>query len=461
MSHVPLHLSATDLDAYAPEKATSKSFSRPRLEAKQRFLVWARGVVSRLAALGISVEVHGSDEHPTLRNKNRVDCQWVFFSRDHEAREDLDRLLEAGRTISAAIDDPSPFERHAFLALRLDSQRVEVCFAVHPAAKVDIDNLRARLTANAEERDGVHALTAELTTALHGLPDEFAIGVGDERVAAHAATPNAIEMMLERASEGQVPLWIGWSVPRDIALEHAETIGEQLEDALIALAPIYLLASWSRENDHIALDHRLEGIEQQRARTHADVEAQTEKWRADQAAAREKSLSEARARGEDLARNQGPSFGRGSGAPRRPSLDSLFKPNATPSAERDRRDVEAKRSAPKAREQVDATPKPRPVAPVEPSADAPVRTTGQTPAVQQHAPAPTTIEKGGRVRVLRGAFTDKIGVVSELDGRGAARVMLGLLSTRIDLGDLVLVPDTRERPSLQSSHRKPVPPKAR
>lgn len=468
MSQVPLHLSVSDFDAYAPEKATSKAYSRPRLEIKRRVLSWARRIVARLAELGISVDVHGSDEHPTLRNKNHVDCQWVFFSRDHEAREDLDRLLDAERKLSAVIDDPSPFARHAFLALKLDSFRIEVCFAVHPEAKVDIDNLRARLTVQTESRDGVHELTAELTTALHGLPDEFVIGVGDERVAAHASTPSAIETMLERASEGQVPLWIGWSVPRDVALEHAETIGEQLEDALIALAPIYKLVSWSQQNDRIALDRRLEGIEQQRARTHAEVEAQTEKWRAEQAAARERSLSEARARGEnEPPRHHGPGPVRS--APRRPSLDSLFKPGSGPAGDRERREVresEPKKApaAPpsKPRDQAEGTPRPRPVAPVDTSSHtAPVRTIGQTSGTNAAAPSPATVEKGARVRVLRGAFADKIGVVSELDGRGAARVMLGLLSARIDVSDLDVVPEGRERPSLHSSHRKPVGPKAR
>lgn len=466
MSTVPLHLSVSDFDAYAPEKATSKAYSRPRLEIKQRVLTWARRVVSRLAALGISVDVHGSDEHPTLRNKGRVENQWVFFSRDHAAREELDRLLDAERKIAAQIDDPSPFARHAFLALKLDASRVEVCFAVHPEAKVDVDNLRARLTANAEAHDGVHELSAELTTALHGLPDEFVMGVGDERVTAHGATPSAIEMLLERASGGENPLWIGWSVPREVALEHADTLGEQLEDALIALAPIYQLVSWSRQNDRIALDRRLEGIEQKRAQTHAEVEAQTEKWRAEQAAAREKSQSEARARGEaEAGRNFSPGVGRGT--PRRPSLDSLFKSGSGPAADRDRRDVrdsEPKKSAPaqsnKTREQTESTPRPRPVAPVESGGDASatsVRTSGQTAL----APTPTTLEKGARVRVLRGAFADKVGVVNELDGKGGARVMLGLLSTRIDTADLEVVTDTRERPALHSSHRKPAGPKGR
>lgn len=465
MSTVPLHLSVSDFDAYALEKATSKAYSRPRLEIKQRVLTWARRVVSRLAALGISVDVHGSDEHPTLRNKGRVENQWVFFSRDHAAREDLDRLLDAERKISAQIDDPSPFARHAFLALKLDASRIEVCFAVHPEAKVDVDNLRARLTANAEAHDGVHELSAELTTALHGLPDEFVMGVGDERVTAHAATPRAIEALLERASGGQEPLWIGWSVPREVALEHADSLGEQLEDALIALAPIYQLVSWSRQNDRIALDRRLEGIEQQRARTHAEVEAQTEKWRAEQAAAREKSQSEARARGEtDGGRHFAPPMGRS--ASRRPSLDSLFKPGSGPGADRERREVrdsEPKKSNPaqpnKAREQADTTPRPRPVAPVDAGADSSgsTRSSGQTVS----APTPTTLEKGARVRVLRGAFADKVGVVNELDGKGGARVMLGLLSTRIDTTDLEVVTDNRERPALHSSHRKPPGPKGR
>ena len=150
MSHPSLNLTGRDFDAYLAEKATSNAYSRPRLEVKQRALSWGRGVIERLAKLGIAVDVHGSDEHPSLRNKKRVDCQWVFFWRDHDAREELDRLLEQGRSFSEAIDDPSPYTRHAFLAFRIDAETVEVCFAVHPDAKVDVDNLRARLTAGKE-----------------------------------------------------------------------------------------------------------------------------------------------------------------------------------------------------------------------------------------------------------------------------------------------------------------------
>ncbi|MDC0680043.1 transcription termination/antitermination protein NusG [Sorangium atrum] len=470
MSHPSLHLTARDFDAYAAEKATSKAYSRPRLEVKQRALAWARGVVARLAELGISVDVHGSDEHPSIRNKHRADCQWVFFWRDQAARDELDRLLDRGRSISDAIDDPSPFTRHAFLALRISESEVQVCFAVHPDAKVDVDNLRARLSAT-EEATGAPAspLSAELTSALHALPEQFSFGAaGGDRVACSAATPDAIAEMLRRAADGQVPLWIGWAVPRETAVEHADILDEQLEDALVALAPIYRLVAWSRENDRIALDRKLEGIEQERARAHAEIEAENERWRSEQAKARERSMEQARARGDERVEAALPA--------RRPTLATLFKsPNNAgagagrggeprPSLKRVGEGVTPARRAP----QGEAEQQAKVEAPQKPSADHAPRAqrgpSGEPDAAAKVAPEPAkggVLEKGSRVRVRRGPFGDKIGVVSELDGRGGARVLLGLLSTRLELDDLELVVDGRDRPALSTSHRKPLAPTPR
>jgi transcription antitermination factor NusG len=67
------------------------------------------------------------------------------------------------------------------------------------------------------------------------------------------------------------------------------------------------------------------------------------------------------------------------------------------------------------------------------------------------------IDKGARVRVLDGPFAGKVGVVHELDGKGGARVMLGLLAVRLAVKDLALSVERRSRPLLSSSHRKPVP----
>jgi len=57
--------------------------------------------------------------------------------------------------------------------------------------------------------------------------------------------------------------------------------------------------------------------------------------------------------------------------------------------------------------------------------------------------------------VLHGPFAGKVGVVRELDGKGGARVLLGLLETRVDVADLRV--DRDGRPRLGSSHRRPMP----
>jgi hypothetical protein len=64
-----------------------------------------------------------------------------------------------------------------------------------------------------------------------------------------------------------------------------------------------------------------------------------------------------------------------------------------------------------------------------------------------------TLEVGTKVRVLGGPFAGRVGVISELDGRGGALVALGLLSARVLLENLR---PAREvvRPSMKSSHRK-------
>ena len=46
------------------------------------------------------------------------------------------------------------------------------------------------------------------------------------------------------------------------------------------------------------------------------------------------------------------------------------------------------------------------------------------------------LDVGAKVRVLGGPFAGRVGVISELDGKGGARVTLGLLSARVLLENL-------------------------
>jgi len=68
--------------------------------------------------------------------------------------------------------------------------------------------------------------------------------------------------------------------------------------------------------------------------------------------------------------------------------------------------------------------------------------------------AMSLLEVGLKVRVLGGPFAGRMGIISELDGKGGALVALGLLSARVLLENLRPARDAA-RPALRSSHRNP------
>lgn len=62
------------------------------------------------------------------------------------------------------------------------------------------------------------------------------------------------------------------------------------------------------------------------------------------------------------------------------------------------------------------------------------------------------LERGARVCPIDGPFAGREGLIQELDGRGGARVLFGLLAVHIDLADLR--PALQPRLRLGSSHRR-------
>jgi hypothetical protein len=433
-----LRLTNADFDAYLPERATSNAFTRPRLELKQRMLAWAKGVVARLAELGVHVEVAASDEHPSLRNGRRVDYQRVFFWRDASGRAQIEKLIDRKKSLSAAIGDPAPHQSHAFLALRIDAKQLEVGVEVHPDAWVDTRNLRARLADP--------ALTLELTSALEALPEQFAVGVADggssagqsgqagrgapeipDRIEAQKVTSETVRTLLDRGEREGRSLWIGWSVPRDVVITHSAVLGDQLEDAALALGPIYKLIAWAPDNDVIVLGREVESAKLDRARAHDEAERERSAWEARRARDRD---SEGRKRRE------------------LPPTESADVPSVS-----DRSDRKRRHEAEPAREAAKPAKRDKRAEIVKPPLRSLSRRAPRVTEVDPSAP----IEKGTRVQVLAGPFVGKIGVVQELDGKGAARVMLGLLAARLEVKNLIASAEGKDRPALATSHRKPIP----
>jgi hypothetical protein len=440
-----LGLTERDFDAYLPERAGSNAYSRPRLEFKQRALGWVRSVISRLGDINIAVDVHGSDEHPSVWNGHRVDCQWVFLWRDPAARARLDAILDQRQRIAQALNDPSPFFRHAFLALRLDSEKVEVCAQLHPNAWVDFETLRARLS------DPEHA--SRIIQSLTDLPEQYGFGLfGEPKQPCSSTTHQGLNALLDRAANNSLALWVGWSVARDLAIEHSVLLDEQLEDALVALAPVYQHIAWSAHDDPAGIGARSAEMREELARASAQRAADLERQKAETDRQRRETTEKSRERTRERVEYAAP-------ARARPSLGNLFKPDSAAAT----KPAAGSNPPPRAAATASRTQSTRPGS--RRAAGPPARAaTPERPAsgAQPHAPhfedSTDPVDKNSQVRVLAGPFAGKIGVVSEVDGRGGARVLLGLLSTRVPITQLAAVVESREqRPSLQTSHRRPGP----
>jgi hypothetical protein len=318
------------------------------------------------------------------------------------------RLREAGLRVQVrATDERAVFAR---AGVELDDARVRLALtigaqSIEVALEIPVAHLRpARTWAADPER------ALQLTAALEALPEQFAMGLAGEGARATASVASADDMraLIDRAEQQRRAFSLGWSVTREVALEHADVLDEQLEDAVVALGPVFALLAdsggpassrlrsgkgGSRDPAHRGEDDRTGARrrafafhrEQWRDRDRdGEVEPEPETSRE-----REPPAKPPRAMGKNLLR---------AGLRRRPSVDVL---DARASDEK--------------------------------------------------------IEKGARVRVLDGPFAGKVGVVQELDGKGGARVMLGLLAVRLAVKDLATSVERRNRPLLSSSHRKPAP----
>ncbi len=327
--------------------AASKS-PGSRGERRRRLSNWGRGAVKRLRHLGL--DITGCD----------VDDGGLLFVPD-------------GR-----------------LALTLDASAVEVALVLPPS---DLEALRVIL-----DRGGP---SLALTAALSALPEQFALGASSEpttRIPAPRASADHLRALLDQTEREGGAVWLGWTVPRDVAAEHAATLDAQLQDALVALGQVLRIFARAAGTD---------AGRGKRSRRHAGDMG-------------ESSHDRGKPRGRTRARERD----------REPEVDREVEPESAADP---------------------VAPTPRVLRPAE------AKPRLRASLVRGVARPGGGIEKGVKVRVLEGPFAGKEGLVQELDGNGGARVMLGLLAVRIEVNDLVSSAEGRGRPRLLSSHRRPMP----
>jgi hypothetical protein len=393
-----------------------------RRALRERIEAWARALGPRLADLGIAVEIVVPDEVEQHLSSGapRSIAQRVVFVRDAYARSFVPR----------SEPELDPLRSHAYLALTIDSVHLAVSLEVCPEAEADVKNTRARIA------DPMALL--ELMSLLESMPDEFAIGVigVPSFPRAQSATAEDIRALLDDSQRNRRPLWMGWSVKREVALANSDDIDELLADALVALAHVYKLVAWAPDNDLIAATRR--GA-----------------WRARRARAeerRERGREERRRRRKGV--RKGPVRKEGS---RREREDARRILSAGDRSDREagptsRRGDEAQKQEPQAssasRSEATGrlTPPRRPILPTSLRARGARASNDVDPSV--------AVEKGVKVRVLAGPFANRLGIVQEIDPKNRARVRLGLLVATIDLKDLAASAEGA-RPMLASSHRRP------
>jgi hypothetical protein len=255
-------LSDADFEAYAPKKWKSNVFNRERLEVKQKLLELGRSLVGGLVSGdGSPLELEASVEHPALWNHKQVEAQHIFFSRNQEARKELDGIIDRQKSIASLIEDPSPQRNHLFLAVSLQHESIEVAVKLHPDARVDRQNLERKCEDHFEREKLVHLV--------RGLGAPFRVGVTPDLTPAESLGDPALVAAIGRLSAGETSgaaglLYVGRAFARAEALAAGGELVTRMREALTALLGIYRFIAWTRDNDFVSMKEALQKEKQAR-----------------------------------------------------------------------------------------------------------------------------------------------------------------------------------------------------
>lgn len=428
--------SEADFEAFQPARAGSNAYTLPRLKAQERCVAAARGLAEVARASGLGVELRASDAAPSLWNKHRVTAQWVFLWRDAAARQALEALLRQGRSLGETLTDPTPFYRHAFLALYLDVEAVEVTVRVHGDAWADVRNLRALVA-----QDGAAQALCDI---LASLGPSAVLGVtGGPSWAAARVDPAALRASVDALTAPDAWWHVTARIPRAEALALGADLGARLTFEFGQLLPVFRAVAWRPDNDHVSLGADLAAADASRAAQAAALAAEESAWRAqheaDIARARTEAESRAHERAAALAPARPEAVQAAVGAVVRSAAESSRTESAQP--RRDARGPNAPASSQAPRGTQSQGPRgakpggPRPAPSKPAAAKAAALQAAAKPAPAMAAAAPTGVAVGARVKVLAGPFAGRAGVITEIDPRGV-RVSFGMLGARVERGDI-------------------------
>jgi hypothetical protein len=355
---------------------------------------------------------------------------WLRHERE---RRRVEPIVAAELPTGPALDHGSLERRHLHLALEIGAHGVKVGIVLFSEARADVAAMRRRLAS--PER------MLQFTGTLESLPEDVWLGIGPHgglfsetlpprELEARAATAVHLRSFLDRAERLSMPMCIFWHVPLAVAQVHAPLLGEQMADMLFALGGVYAHMAYAlRGEDASAGRTRAAREHPKRAREERVREVPPPDPRKGSTKKKSAGAAETRSAHKATARLSAREEAGWRGTDGRPddresplsSLERTLGDRALAHGIGPRPRLRSRLSVARTEDAVDTS---RPV------------------------------EKGARVEVTSGAFSGRVGVVQELDGRGTARIRLGLLSVWLPLAQVAAVVKERARPLLPSSHRR-------
>ncbi len=447
---------AADFDAYLPNKWNSNMYTLERRRVKTKLEALGNQLVEELENAGLSLIMHSSDEFPSFWNKKRVDSQWLFFSRGEAAREELSALIDKERTLKDTLEDPTPLYRHLFLGVSVNETHLEIGLRLHHDAWVDRRNFLG-LFAGEEPRGKLAGTIAEL-------PEHYQLSTNDENLQSLEGFDMArLEALVNAFDTEKAWLFIGARLPRDQVLVLGGDISDTAREVFQCLIPVYRFIAWSPSNDAIAMDEVLrernealrqtrEVLDRERAEREARLREQeavgaamkqeiadkiheTEVWRSREVAARRAAAARAAsAARDDDARAKAEAMAAQLFGPKTEKPDA----EANPRTEAKPRTEDKARGKPRPRPRWEDRKPERTPKPVAPFKAEPPKTVGD-------------VSVGAFIEVTKGFLKGRWGKVQEIDEKGGLKVGFGVLSSRLEL-DEVMVIDPEKRKEEQA-HR--------
>ncbi len=423
--------SAQDFDAYLPEKWGSNMFTLPRRKVKEKLDFIGKRLFEDFKAYGLSLTKHLSDDHPSLWNNKKVDTQWLFFSRDEEARKKLAEIIDTERTLADTLTDPTPLYRHAFLGVSVNQDHIEVGLRLHHDAWVDRKNLTALLNDDASR--------AQFDEIRGNLPADFEIGaVGSDSVSLGELNSEQVGEMVSRFEEERGWLFLGFMLKRGAAVELGAGIVDRIVEHFTSLISVYRFVAWAPSNDAISVDsivamrkQEIKVTQEQHGRER--VEREERRREEEEERVRLRSEVEERTRDDQAWRQRERAFRRTQAQ----KAATVPKETAPAVVEVKARDVEspqdpkpektdrpAQRRAKEERPDRGEAKPPREPGPV------------STPASRISAQRKAEIQVGDGVIVTKGFLKGQFGIVQNVEEKGDLRVVFGALTARVSLQDV-------------------------